>query len=174
MRELQKSKSRQAAAVARPRTQYLVFTVSHVELAIALERISEIVSYEHVTALPGTPPLARGVVYVRGRMVPVMDAAARLGLPVLPPSKRSCIIMIDSVQAAQRRTFGLAVDRVASLLDVEPSNIQPPPEFGASVDVRYIQGLYHLDNHVLPLVDIEAMFSREDLSAALQHAAGAA
>lgn len=154
-----------AATRAVSHTQYLTFQVSGVELGVSLQSISEIVPYERVSPIPGTPAMVRGVVHLRGQMVPVMDAAARLGLIAEPPGPRSCIVMLDLRRAdGSVGLYGLAVDRVATLLDVDSSQVKRAPDFGSGVDVRYLEGLYYAENRVLPLVSVMALFSQAELT----------
>jgi purine-binding chemotaxis protein CheW len=168
MPEAQRTARNVARKQSRPAAQYLLFHVSKVELAVSLNRVSEIVPYERVTGLPGTPAFARGVIHVRGRMVPVMDTAVRLGLHAEPPGKRSCIVILDVQSSATARTiYGLAVDRVSSLLDVDVERVRAAPDFGVGVDVRYLEGLYYVDDRVLPLISAAAMFSEHDLRSVL-------
>jgi purine-binding chemotaxis protein CheW len=161
-----------SAKQARPQTQYLVFHVSGVELGLALACISEIVPYERVTHLPGAPAFARGVVHLRGRMVAVMDTAVRLGLSPELPSKRTCIVMVDP-PAQSVASFGLVVDRVATLLDVHLDTIQPAPDFGVGLDVRYLEGLCYQDERVLPLLSVRSLFTEREVLATVGSAADA-
>jgi purine-binding chemotaxis protein CheW len=154
-----------------PRTEpHLVFYVSEHPLAISLQHVSEILPYENVSAMPGMPVAARGVVHVRGRVLPLMDCALRLGFVPQPPTKRSCIVMLELADPSSRtpRSFGLTADRIASLLDVNMSEVQPVPDFGLQLNTRYMVGLYHTALGSVPLLSPEHLFDLRDLQRALE------
>ncbi len=154
-----------------PRTEpHLVFYVSEHPLAIALQHVSEILPYENVSAVPGMPVAARGVVHVRGRVLPLMDCALRLGLVPNPPTKRSCIVMLELTDPSSRATrpFGLTADRIASLLDVDMNEVQPVPDFGLQLNTRYMVGLYQTELGSVPLLSPEHLFDLRELQRALE------
>lgn len=144
--------------------QYLVFVASKREMAIGLAHVSEIVPYEGVSPVPGTPAYVRGVAHVRGRLIPVIDLALKLGLPPEPNTKRSCILMLDLTLDGQSFPVGIVMDGVATLLDLDNSQIKPPPRFGAGVDVRYLQGLVPTERGTLPLIDFARVFASQELA----------
>ena len=94
-------------------SQYLVFFVSGMEMAVPLACISEIVQYERVSEVPGTPPYVRGVVHVRGRVIPVIDLAMKLGRPPETPGKRTCILMFELSRDGRPLHMGIVMDNVA-------------------------------------------------------------
>jgi purine-binding chemotaxis protein CheW len=153
-----------SAAVASSVAQYLVFVASKREMAIGLAQVSEIVPYEGVSPVPGTPAYVRGVAHVRGRLIPVIDLALKLGLPSEPNTKRSCILMLDLSLDEQAFPVGIVMDGVATLLDLDTSQIKPPPRFGAGVDVKYLQGLVPTERGTLPLIDFARVFASEELA----------
>lgn len=154
------SLSSSASSVA----QYLVFVASKREMAIGLAHVSEIVPYEGVSPVPGTPAYVRGVAHVRGRLIPVIDLALKLGLPPEPNTKRSCILMLDLTLDGQAFPIGIVMDGVATLLDLDGSQIKPPPRFGAGVDVKYLQGLVPTERGTLPLIDFACVFATDELT----------
>jgi purine-binding chemotaxis protein CheW len=154
-------------------SQYLSFMVSGLNLAVPLERVSEILSYEGVSAVPGTPAFVRGVVHVRGRVIPVIDLAVKLGRQPDAVGKRTCILMLDLEYAGEHLELGVVMDGVASLLDVDRQQIAPPPRFGAGVEVKYLQGLLPTEQGMLPLVDIARVFASEELVEVAAAASGA-
>jgi len=150
---------------AHPRVaQYLVFTVSGMEMGVSLAHVSEIVPYERVSAVPGTPPFVRGVVHVRGRVIPVIDLAVKLQRVPEPVGKRTCILMVELQVDGRTVPLGLVMDGVATLLDVEITQIQPPPRFGTDVEVRYLEGLVAREGGMLPLLDVALVFGADELA----------
>jgi purine-binding chemotaxis protein CheW len=143
--------------------QYLIFSVTGLEMALPLEHVSEILPYEHVSDLPGKPEFINGVVHVRGRVTPVVDLAVKLGRPALHTTNRTCILMIEVEVDAERLPFGIVVDGVATLMDVDTSTIRKPPRLGTSVDVRYVDGLVQTPRGMLPLIDVSRMLARSEL-----------
>jgi purine-binding chemotaxis protein CheW len=144
--------------------QYLLFTVSGLEMGLPLENVSEILPYEHVSDLPGKPAFIRGIVHVRGRVTPVVDLAVKLSRPALSATKRTCILMIEVDVEGESLPLGIVLDGVATLMDVDTSTIRKPPRFGMNVDVRYVDGLVQTSRGMLPLIDFARVFSGEALS----------
>jgi len=138
--------------------QYLMFSVSGLQLAAALASVSEIVPYEHVSPVPGMPAFVRGVVHVRERVIPVVDLAHKLGLRGGAAPKRTSILLLDLELGAQRLPMGVVMDDVASLLEVEISRIKPAPRVGAQIAVEYIEGLLPTERGMLPLLDFRRVF----------------
>ncbi|MDB4975846.1 MAG: chemotaxis protein CheW [Myxococcaceae bacterium] len=147
--------------------QYLVFVVAGLEMGVSLERVSEIVPYERVSIVPGTPAYVRGVVHVRGRVIPVIDLAIKLQRSPQPATKRTCILMLELDHDGRRIPFGLVMDGVATLLDVDRSEVQAAPRFGTTAEVRFLEGLLPREAGMLPLLDVERAFADQELSQAL-------
>lgn len=148
--------------------QYLLFVVSGSSLAVALRHVAEIVPYEHVTRVPGTPGYVRGVVHLRGRVVPVIDLAEKLGMVVERSVKRSSIVMLDRELDGVRFPMGVVVDGVATLLDVQRKLIQPAPHFGAGVFVSHLEGLFQAEGRSIPLLDVNRLFAVQELKSVLR------
>jgi purine-binding chemotaxis protein CheW len=143
--------------------QYLVLTISGLELGIPLERVSEAIPYDGFSPLPGAPNDVLGLVHVRGRVVPVFDLGPALGRPACALSKRSCVLMLELSFDHDSLHVGVVMDGVASLLDVDESEIRPPPKLGAQVSLQHIRGVVPTPSGILPLVAIETLFTEEDL-----------
>lgn len=152
--------------------QYLVFVVSSLEMAVALATVSEILPYERVSELPGTPTFVRGVVPVRGRVIPVIDLAVKLGRKSEPTTKRSCILMIEL--SDQLVTVGIVMDGVATLLDVERGQIRGAPRLGNHIETPYVEGLIPTERGMLPIIDFSRLFAPDELSTVANIAADAA
>src|SRR5206468_11896814 len=110
--------------------QYLGFHVAGEEYAIGILRVREILEYDVVTKVPTTPPSIRGVINLRGSVVPVVDLAVKLGLPEIAVTKRTCIVVVEVNLSGERTVMGVLADSVSQVIDLPASEVQPPPTFG--------------------------------------------
>jgi len=109
--------------------------------AIGILSIREIIEYGFVTEVPMTPPFIRGVINLRGAVVPVVDLAVRFGRPARDNTKRTCIVIVDIESAKGSQEMGVVVDAVNEVLEIPPDDIEPPPEFGARIRSDFIKGM---------------------------------
>ena len=134
-----------SAAKTSERTQFLTFSLSGGEYAIAVLRVREIIEHEEVTRVPSTPAFLRGVINLRGAVVPVVDLARKFRMPESPVTKRTCIIIVEVESENGRIVLGVLADAVNQVVDFRPEEIEPPPSFGAPVRVDYLRGLGKLN-----------------------------
>lgn len=153
--------------------QYLVLSISGLELGIPLERVSEAIPYDGFSPLPGAPDHVLGLVHVRGRVVPVFDLAKPLGRRACSISKRSCVLMLELSLAGEPLHVGVVMDGVATLLEIDEQEIRSPPRLGAQALLRYLRGVVPTSRGILPLIAIETLFAEEDLHRLGEIAAGA-
>src|SRR5262245_64240491 len=121
--------------VAAEETQYLGFHVADEEYAVGILRVREILEFDTLTKVPGTPPSIRGVINLRGRVVPVVDLAVKLGLPPSTATRETCIVVVETEVEGERAVMGVLVDSVSQVIDLPSSEVQPPPPFGTHVRV---------------------------------------
>src|SRR5690242_13526071 len=131
----------QPAPVSQEPAQYLTFMLASEVFAIGILAIKEIIEYRGLTEVPMMPACVRGVINLRGAVVPVMDPLARFGRPSSPITKRTCIVIVEIAAGDERQVIGVAVDSVNEVLDIEPADIEPPPDFGARIRSDFIQGI---------------------------------
>ncbi|MDB4907036.1 MAG: hypothetical protein JWO05_1820 [Gemmatimonadetes bacterium] len=147
------------AVAASPPTQYLSFVLAGEEYAVEILRVKEIIEYDSLTRVPAMPAAVRGVINLRGRVVPVVDLALRFGLPASPLTRRSCIVMVELAQATSNGDASLVVgilcDEVSEVLDLTAEQVQPPPEFGTAVGSEYLNGLAEAGKKFVLLMNIE-------------------
>ena len=123
------------------RTQFLSFVLAGEEYAVEILRVKEIIEYDNLTRVPGMPPAVRGVINLRGRVVPVVDVALAFGMPQSAITPRSCIVMVEIGGDEGAVVMGIITDAVSEVLDLSSDQIQPPPSFGTSVGAEYLDGM---------------------------------
>lgn len=147
-------------AVATPLEEYLTFTLGNEEYGVDILRVQEIRRYDTVTRVPNAPGFVKGVINLRGTIVPVVDMRLRFGLG--EPRYDTLTVMI--ILNIHRRVVGMVVDSVSDVLSLDRQNIKPPPEFGSTLDTRYISGLAAEGERMLILVDIERLMSSPEMA----------
>lgn len=141
--------------------QLLTFLIGDDEHGISILRVREIAEYRALTPVPMTPPWMRGVMNLRGTVVPVVDLAARLGLERTTVSKRTCLIIVEMDVDSERVVIGVMVDGVSRVVDVAPEDIQEPPPFGLGID--FVPGLVRVDDRLIVLLDLTAILSTAEV-----------
>ena len=149
-------------------TQYLAFQVAEEEYGIGILRVREILEYDAVTRVPKTPPSIRGVINLRGRVVPVVDLAVKLGWPESPITKRTCIVVVEVDLSGEPTVMGLLTDAVSQVVDLPAGEIEPPPAFGAGVRVECLVGMGRAGSKFVLLLDIDKLLSTNELTVATQ------
>ncbi len=153
--------------------QYLTFVLGKEVLAIGILAIKEIIEYNHLTTVPMTPAYVRGVINLRGAVVPVIDLLVRFAKPSSPVTKRTCIVIIEIEAGGERHDIGIVVDTVNAVLDIPASEIEPPPSFGAHIRTEFIQGMGKVNGQFVILLAVNRVLAGEEM-AALAQAADAA
>jgi purine-binding chemotaxis protein CheW len=146
--------------------QYLTFFLAGEEYAIGILQVKEILEYDTLTKVPQTPPSIRGVINLRGSVVPVVDLAAKFGLPETPITKRTCIVIVEVDLEGQRTVMGVLADAVSQVMDLTPADIEAPPAFGTRVRVDYLQGMGKVGKKFVLLLDVDRVLSAPELRAA--------
>jgi purine-binding chemotaxis protein CheW len=154
-----------AQAAALP-TQYLTFMLGSEVFAIGILAIKEIIEYGSLTAVPMMPACIRGVINLRGAVVPVMDLAARFGRPATEVTKRTCIVIAEIETEGEPHDVGVIVDAVNAVLDIAAADIEPAPAFGTRISTDFIHGMGKVDGTFVILLDINHVLSMEEASAA--------
>lgn len=144
--------------------QYLTFLVDKEKLAINIHDVKEIIEISNITRVPMTPDYIRGVINLRGNVVPVVDLSARLGREKSEISKRSCIVLVEIMTGEETQSIGMLVDQVDEILEIPDANIQPAPEFGADIRVEFIQAMGRVEDDFIILLEISRVLSVSELS----------
>lgn len=152
------------ALLAGQSRQLLTFNVGDQLFGVEIHVIKEIIQYGSVTRVPMVPPYIRGVLNLRGAVVPVVDLLARFGNQTAVPGKRACTVIIEVAQEGQHQDVGVLVDSVSEVLEVDAGNIEPPPAFGAKLRADFIQCMARIGNEFVIVLDVDRIFSLEELS----------
>jgi len=158
------------------RQQYLAFTLAGGDYAIGILKVKEILQYEEITKVPSTPRSIRGVLNLRGSVVPVVDLAVKFGLPESSVTKRTCVLVAETALDGQAAVMGLVADAVSEVIELGADDVEEPPAFGTRVKVDYLIGMGKVGRRFVLLLDIDKVLSADerDLAAALERASLAA
>jgi purine-binding chemotaxis protein CheW len=153
--------------------QFLTFFLAEEEYAVNIQRVKEIIEYTTVTKVPKVPQWIRGVINLRGNVVPVVDLAVRFGLEERPVTKTTCIVIVEVDQDSERAVMGVIADAVNQVIDFAPKDIEEPPAFGTRVRLEYLLGMGKLGKKFALILNIDSVLSTADLLtvSALQTAA---
>lgn len=143
---------------------YLTFALGEESFALPILRIREIIGITEITPVPRMPAHVRGVLNLRGKVVPVVDLRCRLGFKPVPDHKRTCIVIVQIGAGADAFLVGLVVDRVSEVRDIPPTAIEPPPQFGHAADNDCITGVGKSGKHVVMMLDTDRVAGREELA----------
>lgn len=146
------SSARAASGNAGP-NKVLVFRLGDEEFAFDVLDVQEIIGLRKVTRLPNMPPLVRGVINLRGRIVPVMDLRRKFGLPDAVDTDKTCIIVAQLELDGSADTVSAVVDIVSEVIDIDPAAVEPPPALGDPAQAGLIQGIAKLADRVIVLLD---------------------
>jgi purine-binding chemotaxis protein CheW len=147
--------------------QYLTFLLGGEMFSIDILCIKEIIWYAGVTEVPMMPACIRGVINLRGAVVPVMDLSSRFGKPATAVTKNTCIVIIeiDAVTDGERQNIGVVVDAVQAVLEIPASEIEPPPSFGAKIRSDFIEGIGKVNGKFVILLNVNQVLSTEEVAA---------
>lgn len=143
-----------------PAQEWLTFTLGNEEYAVEILRVQEIRGYDAVTAIANTPDFIKGVINLRGTIVPIVDLRIKFQVGT-PTYDQFTVVIIVNVGT---RTIGMVVDTVSDVATLSAEQLKPPPAFGGALDTRYISGIGALDEHMLILVDIERLLMSEEMA----------
>jgi purine-binding chemotaxis protein CheW len=152
------------AAIADVRAgKYLVFQLGREEFGIRVLKVREIMGIQDITAVPHTPNHVKGVINLRGKVIPVIDLRLKFGLPEVEYTARTCIIVVQMQTEAGVMLMGTVVDGVAEVLNLVADDIEDTPDFGQGVATPYLLGLAKIKGKVKILLDIDKVLSSSEL-----------
>jgi purine-binding chemotaxis protein CheW len=144
--------------------QYLTFALSGEMFAVGILNVKEIIEYGTLTEIPMMPGFIRGVINLRGAVVPVVDLAARFGGKQSEASKRTCIVIVEVTQDDAKHDIGIMVDAVSEVLEIQDKEIEPPPSFGAKIRADFIAGMGKVNNRFVIILNIDRVLSVDEMA----------
>jgi purine-binding chemotaxis protein CheW len=143
--------------------QYLTFFLAEEEYAVGIQKVKEIIEYTTVTKVPKVPRWIRGVINLRGNVVPVVDLALRFGLEERPVTKTSCIVIVEIQQETESAVMGVIADAVNQVIELNAEDIEEPPAFGTRVRLEYLAGMGKLGKKFALILNIDHVLSATEL-----------
>ena len=144
--------------------KYLTFQLGDEIFGLEILKVQEIIGMQNVTQIPRTPSHVRGVINLRGQVIPVVDLRLKFGMASHEDTERTCIIVVQLSGEGGQVTVGIIVDEVSEVLDVEAAQLEPPPSFGAGVDTDFIMAMGKVGERVVILMDVVKVLGVTDIS----------
>jgi purine-binding chemotaxis protein CheW len=144
--------------------KYLTFSMADEEYGIGILKIKEIIGMMPVTTVPQTPKFVKGVINLRGKVIPVIDLRLRFGMESIDYTERTCIIVVEIKGAAGTVQIGIVVDSVSEVLNIKGEDVEETPTFGAKLNTDYILGMAKIEGNVKILFDIDRVLSTEEIA----------
>ena len=141
--------------------KFLTFQIADEEFAIPIGHVIEIVGIQKITEVPDMPDFVKGVINLRGKVIPVMDVRLRFRMPAVAYDDRTCVVVVSVGDV----TIGLVVDTVSEVVDIPESNISAPPRFSSSTSGRYVSGMGKIGEAVKIIIDVEKLLHDHELAA---------
>jgi len=143
--------------------KYLTFSLAGEEYGIGILKVKEIIGLMTITPIPKTPEYIRGVINLRGKVIPVVDLRLKFGIQALADTERTCIIVAEIVAGGHKIFMGIVVDSVSEVLNIRTGEIEDTPDFGSKQDTAYILGMAKINQSVKILLDIDKVMSEDEL-----------
>jgi purine-binding chemotaxis protein CheW len=144
--------------------KYLVFHLDKEEFAIQVQKVREIMGVQEITQVPQTPAHVKGVINLRGKVIPVVDLRLKFGMEPAEYTHRTCIVVVQVTGSRDTTLMGVVVDGVAEVLQVAASDVEETPSFGQDVAIPYVMGLAKLKGKVKILLDIDQVMTARELA----------
>jgi purine-binding chemotaxis protein CheW len=144
--------------------KFLTFLMANEKYGLEILKVREIIGMMDVTPVPTTPAFVRGVINLRGKVIPVVDLRLKFGMEAKQDTQRTCIIVVHLARAAQEMIMGIIVDEVSEVLDIDQDQIEPPPSFGADIRTDFILGMGKVNQRVVTMLDIDRVLSEGEIA----------
>jgi purine-binding chemotaxis protein CheW len=151
-------------AITEKTGKYLTFALGPEEYGLEILKVREIICYMEITAVPQTPHYVKGVVNLRGQVIPVIDLRAKFGMETTEVTEETCIIVVEISTASRKFSTGIVVDHVQEVLDIAGEDIEDAPTFGSAVNTDFILGMGKIGETVKILLDIDKVLAGDDFS----------
>ena len=147
--------------------KYLTFRLGNEGYGLEILKVQEIIGMQPITGIPRTPAAIKGVINLRGKVIPVIDMRIKFGMEAREASRKTCIIVVQTKHGAAALTLGVIVDEVSEVLEIESEAIEPAPAFGSEIQTDFILGMAKTKDAVKILLDLDRVLTDRELSAAL-------
>jgi purine-binding chemotaxis protein CheW len=151
------------AAAANAPSQYLTFKLDQELFAVEIGKVREVLEFTTMTKVPRTPDFMRGVINLRGNVVPVVDVRLKLGLGVTNKTVETCVVISEIAVDGERTVLGALVDSVQEVIDLDGAHLAPPPHLGSRIDSSVIRGMGKRDDQFIMILDLDRVFTPEEL-----------
>ena len=149
-------------AIMEKEGKYLTFALGQEEYGLEILKVREIIGYMEITAVPQTPAYVKGVINLRGQVIPVIDLRAKFGMETTERTEETCIIVVEISQGGRSFSTGIVVDHVEEVLDIAGEDIEEAPQFGSAVNTDFILGMGKIGDSVKILLDIDKVLAGDD------------
>jgi purine-binding chemotaxis protein CheW len=143
--------------------KYLTFKVADEEYGLEILKVQEIIRMQAVTKVPRTPNYVRGVINLRGKVIPVIELRNKFGIAQAADTEKTCIIVVQIASSGAKVVMGTIIDEVKEVLDIRAENIEETPSFGSNIDTQFILGMGKIGQSVKILLDIDKVLSVKEL-----------
>jgi purine-binding chemotaxis protein CheW len=142
---------------------YLVFTLGGEDFAVNVSKVLNILEMVRVTKIPNSPVYMRGVINLRGQVLPVIDTRVKFNITASEDNKNTCIIVMDLLVDNHALKMGMVVDAVKEVLEINPSQVLEPPTIGSEFETKFIYGMVEIGDHFIMLLDIDGIISAREV-----------
>ena len=144
--------------------QYLTFGLGEEEFALEITKVREVMDYTTITRVPRMPEFLKGVINLRGNVVPVIDLRLKLGMSATKKTVDTCIVIMEIKVDGEPIDMGALTDSVQAVVDLDPGQIEPPPRLGTKLNTEFIQGMGKRDNKFLIILNIDKVLAGDELA----------
>ncbi|MBI5888154.1 MAG: chemotaxis protein CheW [Deltaproteobacteria bacterium] len=144
-------------------TQYLTFKLGDEVFALDISQVREVLDFTTVTKVPRTPEFMRGVINLRGSVVPIVDMRLKFGMSKTEKTVNTCMIIVEIVLDGERLIVGALADSVQEVIELDPGQIEPPPRIGTKLNTEFIRGMGKRDENFIIILEVDKIFSTDEL-----------
>jgi len=156
-------------SVAEKGGKYLIFALAHEEYGLEILKVREIIGYKEITVVPQMPHFVKGVINLRGQIIPVIELRVQFGLEAAEVTEQTCIIVVEVCRDRRKYSYGIIVDRVLEVLEIPGENIEETPQFGGSVNTDFILGIGTISESIKILLDIDKVLESDNFSTIVEN-----
>ena len=164
MAESARSRGLERQALSNREGKYLTFSLGGEEYGVGILKVKELIGMMPITLVPRTPPFVKGVINLRGKVIPVVDLRRKFGMEDMDYTERTCIVVMEIAGQGGSILMGMVVDSVSEVLNIKGAEIEDAPALGATLDTDYILGLAKISGGVKILLDIDKVIAAENLA----------